>query len=170
MTLETERLLLRPISIADNDYVLAQLNDPGWLKNIGDRKVKTLEAATAYIENKILAALEKDPRCAFFVAIRKEDPKQIIIGQCGVFKRDGLEDPDLGFAFLEAYCGLGYGYESSSAVLEYALETMNLNKIVAITSDENIASQKLLNKLGLQYTKDITLPKIEGNNRYFEML
>ncbi len=170
MTLETERLYLRPITAGDNAYVLAQLNDPGWLQNIGDRKVKTLEQATAYIENKIIAALEKNPRCAFFVAIRKEDLEQKIIGQCGVFKREGLEDPDLGFAFLEAFCGQGYGYEAASVVLKYALESMNLTKLVAITSDKNIASQRLLSKLGMHYTKDITLPKIEGNNRYFEML
>lgn len=167
MELTTNRLILRPITKDDAPYVLAQLNDPGWIKNIGDRNVHSLEEAEHYITSKILPNLEK-PICAFFVVIRKSDPEKTIIGQCGVFKRDGLEDPDLGFAFLEKYCGQGYGYEAANAVQKYARETMNLKKLVAITSDDNVVSQALLRKLGMKHTKDMLLPNIEGNNRYYE--
>jgi len=165
--IETTRLKLRPITLDDASYILAQLNDPGWLKNIGDRGVRTLLGAKEYIDTKILSSLD-NPQCAFFVVIRKDDPDKLVIGQCGVFKREGLEDPDLGFAFLENFCGMGYGYEAASAVMEYAYNDMQLKKLVAITSDNNEISQALLRKLGMNYTKDLLLPNIEGNNRYFE--
>jgi len=167
LTLKTKRLILRPITIDDSDYILAQLNDPGWIKNIGDRNVHTIAEAATYIETKILS--EKDNHnTAFFVVIRKDDPDATIIGQCGVFKRAGLESSDLGFAFLEPFCGHGYGYEAAAYVQDYAYKVMKVAKLVAITSDDNLASQALLRKLGMQHTKDLLLPNIEGNNRYFE--
>jgi len=162
----THRLSLRTITIEDAPYVLAQLNDAGWIKNIGDRNVHSLEEAKDYIADKILPSLEK-PECAFFVVSKKSDP-DTIIGQCGIFKRAGLNNPDLGFAFLEAYCGQGYGYEAAAAVMSYASKTMQLSKLVAITSDDNIASQALLRKLGMKHTKNLHLPNITGNNRYYE--
>jgi len=165
--LHTERLTLRPITLSDADYVLQQLNDPGWLKYIGDRNIHSLEAAEEYISTKIIAAVENGIG-TFFVVIRQADPEKEIIGQCGVFKRDGLGCEDLGFAFLEKYCGKGYGYEASKAVLTYAQETLKIKKLVAITSDENLASQALLRKLGMRHTDDILLPKIEGNNMLYE--
>ncbi len=169
MQLETKRLNLRPVGLEDAAYVLAQLNDPGWIKNIGDRNVHTIEEAENYINTKILPSADHK-RSALFVAIRKDDPDKTIIGQCGIFSREGLLNPDLGFAFLENYCGKGYGYEAASTVLKYAQETMGITKVVAITSDENLISQSLLIKLGMKYTKDIMLPNIEGNSRYFEMM
>lgn len=167
MELTTNRLILRPITIADAPYILEQLNDPGWIKNIGDRNVQTLVGAEHYIKTKILPNLQK-PICAFFVVTRKSDSDKTIIGQCGVFKRDGLEDPDIGFAFLERYCGQGYGYEAAEKVQKYAKEQMKIKKLVAITSDDNLVSQALLRKLGMKHTQDLLLPNIEGNNRYYE--
>ena len=61
-------------------------------------------------------------------------------------KRDSLEDVDIGFAFLETFRSKGYGYESASAIIEYGVQKLGMKRIVAITSIDNIASGKLLEK------------------------
>lgn len=169
IVLETTRLLLRPITLNDNDYILAQLNDPGWLQFIGDRNIHSSEEARTYIADKILAHIEKTGQQTFFVIMRKDDPEKKIVGQCGLFEREGLDKKDLGFAFLEDYCGNGYGSEAAAAVLAYAEKKLAITDICAITAEENIPSQKLLNKLGMTYKETITLPNIDGLCMYYEL-
>lgn len=168
--LHTKRLELRPIVLKDAPYILKQLNDPGWLKYIGDRNVHSIKDAENYIKTKIFVTVEKNDGVFFVVALKDaSETDESIIGQCGLFRRDGLDYHDIGFSFLENYCGNGYGYEAATAVLDYSIKKGN-KKIVAITSDDNLPSQALLKKLGMTYTKDVILPKIDGNNRYFEFL
>ncbi len=146
--LETERLTLRLQTTDDADFILELLNDPSWLQFIGDRGVRTVEDACAYIFDGPIRMYEQFGFCLYLVE-RKED--QIPIGICGLVKRDSLEDVDLGFAFLPKYWAKGYAYEAASAVMAYGINTLELNRIVAITSQDNHASAKLLEKIGLQY-------------------
>lgn len=152
---ETERLLLRPSSLADAPFVFKLLNSPKWLKNIGDRNVKSVEDAEGYIKEKMLPQLERLGFGNYFV-IRKSD--NVVMGSCGLYDRDGLEGVDIGFAFLPEYEGKGYGYESAARIKEAGLNEFGITKISAITIKENIASQKLIEKLGLTFQKMLTLP------------
>jgi RimJ/RimL family protein N-acetyltransferase len=77
----------------------------------------------------------------------KED--ETPLGSAGLYKRDNLEHPDVGFAFLPEYGNKGYAYEASKAVMQFALETLGLETIVGITIETNLSSIKLLKKLGL---------------------
>lgn len=152
--LETERLILRLQTTDDASFILELLNDPSWLQFIGDRGVKTIEDAKAYILNGTVRMYEQYGFCLFLVE-RKED--HVPIGICGLVKRDSLEDVDIGFAFLPKYWAKGYAYEAASAVMAYGKDKLGLNRIVGITTQENHASTKLLKKIGLQFEQLIQL-------------
>jgi len=155
---ETERLILRPTSLDDAAFILELLNTPKWLQFIGDRKVYNLEDAAKYISQKILPQQEK-LGFSNYTVIRKSD--QAKMGSCGLYDREGLEGVDIGFAFLPAYEKMGYGYESALKIKEVGFDIFKIKKIKAITTKENIASQKLLEKLGLEFSKMINLPDDE---------
>lgn len=155
MKLETERLIIKPITIQDSDFILELYNCPLFLKFVGDRKIKNTNDAKAYIETKMLSQIEKFGY-GNNIVIRKKD--NVKIGNCGIFIRDGLQNADIGFSFIQKYHKKGYAYESAKAVLKSAFENHNLNTINAITVKENIHSQNLIKKLGLTYQNRIKLP------------
>jgi [ribosomal protein S5]-alanine N-acetyltransferase len=152
---ETERLLLQPSSLAYAPFVFELLNTPKWLANIGDRNVHSVADAEQYIEVKMLPQFERLGFGNYFV-FRKADG--VIMGSCGLYDRDGLEGVDIGFAFLPQYEGQGYGYECASKIMEVGVKDFGIKKISAITIPENIASQKLIEKLGLTFQKMVSLP------------
>ncbi len=140
----TERLLLRQIDNADAPFILTLLNTPGWLQYIGDRHVKSLEAAGQYITN---GPQKSYGEHGFGLLLVLEQELGLPVGMCGLLKRDSLSFPDLGFAFLPEYTGKGYAREAAAAVLKYADEILLLNTIAAITVPYNEASIRLLGKL-----------------------
>ncbi|MFJ7921580.1 GNAT family N-acetyltransferase [Lysinibacillus fusiformis] len=164
--LETERLILRLQTTVDAPFILELVNDPSWIQFIGDRGVKTAEEAALYIENGAIRMYEQFGFCLYVVE-KTED--QTPIGICGFVKRDNLEDVDIGFAFLPDYWGKGYAYEAASAVLAYGLETLGFNRIVAITTQDNHASAKLLERIGLQFEKVIQFSNDSEELRLFSL-
>ncbi|MEN0003509.1 MAG: GNAT family N-acetyltransferase [Bacteroidota bacterium] len=154
-TLTTPRLLLRPTDEQDAAMVLALLNSPKWLQFIGDRKVYDLEAAKAYIRERMLPQLE---RLGFsnFTIIRQADGAKM--GSVGLYDREGLEGVDIGFALLPEFEGQGYAFEASQKVLQTAQDVWGVRVIKAITLPENGASMRLLEKLGLRQKELIRLP------------
>jgi RimJ/RimL family protein N-acetyltransferase len=145
--LETERLHLRTVNAGDAAFYLELVNDPAFIEHIGDRGIRTLdEARRAIAEGP--AAMQEERGHALYVVELKEG--RVAIGMCGLIKRDTLEDIDIGYAFLPAYRGQGYAFESARAVLEYA-PTLGITRVVAITSPDNTASNQLLQKLGLRF-------------------
>ena len=152
--LETERLALRKLSTDDADFVLELLNEPSFLQYIGDRGVRSLEDAREYILNRLVASYERNGFGLYLVELKESS---IPIGISGLVKRDALPDADIGFAFLPAYWSKGYALESAAAVMNYAREVLGLPRIVAITSLDNEASAKLLEKIGLRFERLIKL-------------
>lgn len=144
--LETSRLILRPMQVEDAPFVFELLNSPLWLQNIGDRGIHTLEDAKKQIEEKYLPGYING--LGNFLVIEKKTGK--FIGSCGLYQRDNLEHPDIGFAFLPAFIGKGFGWEAASALKKYAHDTLKLSTIFGVTLPKNISSCKLLEKLGLQ--------------------
>src|SRR6201996_4520372 len=112
--LETERLTIRRITLDDAAFMVETLNDPGFLANIGDRGVRTLGEAEAYIRDRVLASYEANGFGMFRVALKENDEA---VGTVGFVRRDGLDGPDLGFAFLAEHTGKGYGHEAAAALL-----------------------------------------------------
>ena len=156
--LVTERLTLTPPEAADAAFVLELLNDPGWIANIGDRGVRTLEDAETYI-------VERFSKSPWFVV---RDPQGEAVGLCGiVVGREGLDSPDIGYAFLARHAGHGYATEAARAVLAHAREVMGLAKVAAITAPANVASQRVLEKIGLRFVQMINLPGYDEPSAYF---
>jgi RimJ/RimL family protein N-acetyltransferase len=152
--LETERLVLRRLTTDDAEFVLELLNEPSFLQYIGDRGVRSLEDAREYILNRLVASYERNGFGLYLVELKES---RIPIGISGLVKRDALPDADIGFAFLPAYWSQGYAVESAAAVMNYARAVLGLIRIVAITSLDNEASAKLLEKIGLRFERLIKL-------------
>jgi len=146
MFLETDRIYLRRLSKDDAFFIYTLLNSPGWLEYIGDRGVSSIEKAVAYIEEKYLPSY-KDGLGNFCVVQKNDD---LPVGTCGLYLRDNLDAPDIGFAFLPEFIGKGYAYEASSALKDYALNDLKLEKLYGFTLPNNVASINLLKKLGLK--------------------
>ena len=153
--LETPRLLLREFTLEDDAFILDLLNTPAWLRYIGDRGVSNLQQAREYLRNGNLKSYEEHG-FGFYMVLLKEGKTPV--GSCGLGKREGLDGVDIGFAFLTEFTGLGYGYESASAIMDYARTELKLDRILAITDPANTASQKLLEKIGLRHERMVTLP------------
>ncbi len=152
--IETERLALRRLTDEDAEFILRLLNDPAWLRFIGDRGVRTIEAAREYISKTLAPMYERQGFGLYLTELKREG---VPVGLCGLIKRDSLEDVDIGFAFLPQFRGTGYGYEAAAAVLEYGREAFGLRRIVAITSPDNQGSARLLEKLGFTFERMVRL-------------
>ena len=152
---ETERLVLRRFSVDDDEFILRLVNEPSWLRFIGDRGVRTLEDARGYILKGPVASYERFGFGLYLVSLKAEGTP---IGMCGLIKRDTLDDVDIGFAFLPEFWGRGYARESAAAVMALAKDTIGLHRLVAITTPENRSSIQLLEKIGMAFERMIVLP------------
>jgi RimJ/RimL family protein N-acetyltransferase len=157
--IETERLFLRELSVGeDADFILELVNEPAWIRNIGDRGIRTTEAAQDYITNRIAPSYEQNGFGLYLVGLKNTGER---VGICGLIKRDTLEDVDIGFAFLERFWSKGYAFESADAVINHARGSLGLKRIVAITIPSNQGSIKVLEKIGLHFEKMVQMPNEE---------
>src|SRR5262245_35989476 len=151
--LETHRLALRELAEEDAGFILPLVNEPAWRRFIGDPGVRSLEGARAYVE-RVRESYAKHGFGLWRVEL-KEGRRPI--GLAGLLKREALDDPDLGFAFLSEHWGRGYATEAAGAVLAHGRRAFGLARIVAITSPENAASIGVLEKLGFRYERMVAL-------------
>jgi RimJ/RimL family protein N-acetyltransferase len=152
--IQTDRLVLRWLTTEDAAFIHELLNDPDWLRYIGDRGVRTLEDARNYLLQGPIAMYAQAGFGLYRVELRES---RVPIGICGLLKRDALEDVDIGFAFLPQFRGQGYASEAAAATLAYGKRTLGLSRIVAIVSPENHLSIRLLGKLGLRFEQSLRL-------------
>lgn len=162
--LETERLVIRKLSAADAEFIVELLNQPSFLRYIGDKGVRNNVDAVQYIQTGPLASYERFGFGLYLVELKET---AVPIGICGLLKRDSLPDVDVGFAFLPAYWSQGYALESAAAVMNYGKEVLGLRRIVAITSPDNDASIRLLEKIGLRFEGMIKLSSDQSEVRLF---
>ena len=162
--LETPRLALRPFSIEDAAFVHGLVNDPDWLEHIGNRNVRSLEDARAYIRDRILAMYERVGFGMYVVALQDTGEA---IGTCGLIRRDSLDDVDIGFAFLPRYRVRGFAVESAAAVLAHATGALGMKRVVAIVSSANHRSIRILEKIGLRFERMLKLPEDEEEVRLY---
>lgn len=156
--LKTSRLLLSSFTPDDAPFVLKMVNDPGWIRNIGERNVRSVDAARDYIVQRFMPGLWLLGRTA------TGEP----IGVCGlVEQRPGLDFPDLGYAVVEHASGNGYATEMARALLDFVQTVRGIGTVAGITAPDNLASQRVLIKLGFAYVGKIDLPKASGASAYF---
>jgi ribosomal-protein-alanine N-acetyltransferase len=151
--IRTARLDLRELDPGDAEFILELLNEPGFIRFIGDKGVRTPADARDYIHHGPRESYVRNGFGLYAACLRDGTP----IGICGLVKREGLNDPDVGFAFLSRYWSLGYAVESAAAVLAHARDTLRIKRIVAITSPDNWSSIAVLEKIGLKFERMIRL-------------
>jgi RimJ/RimL family protein N-acetyltransferase len=152
--IETERLILRQFAMDDGGFVLELVNDPAWLLHIGNRGVRTLADARAYLRKGPLASYARNGFGFNLVELKSTGEP---IGGCGLIKRETLADVELGFAFLPQFRGMGYAEEAARATLKNARQLLGFERIVAVVSPENTRSIGLLRKLGFSYERSLRL-------------
>lgn len=152
--LQTGRIALRRLTTDDASFIRELVNEPSWIRYIGDRGVRSEEDARAYLARGPIAMYERHGFGLWMCESRESGEP---LGICGLIKRDTLEDVDIGFAFLPRFWGRGYAHEAAAAVLDYGREVLELDRIVAITSPDNAPSIRLLEKLGLRLEKSFDM-------------
>jgi RimJ/RimL family protein N-acetyltransferase len=150
---ETARLRLRWFDTGDSLFILRLLNEPSWIRFIGDKGIKSRDDAIRYIENGPVAMYGRMGFGLYAVELKESGE---LIGMCGLIKREALQDVDLGFAFLPDFWRNGYAFEAASAVMSFGKKVLGLDRIVAILSQDNDRSRKLLEKLGFEPEGTIT--------------
>jgi ribosomal-protein-alanine N-acetyltransferase len=150
MTIQTPRLRIRELGPADAPFIVSLLNDPAFVRFIGDRGVRTPADAVSYIEQGPVAS---HARFGFGLGAVETRENAEPIGICGLLQRAHLEAPDLGFAFLPAFRGRGFAFESATAVLDDASSRLGIRRVLAIVQSDNETSIRLLERLGFQFER-----------------
>jgi RimJ/RimL family protein N-acetyltransferase len=163
IVIRTERLFLRELDSNDAAFILELLNEPAFLRFIGDKGVRTLDGARDYMRKGPIDSYGRHGFGLYAACLLDGTP----IGICGLVKRDGLTDADVGFAFLSRHCAKGYAAEAASAVLAHARRVLRLPRIVAITSPENRGSIAVLEKIGLKFEGMIRLEDLGPELKLF---
>ncbi|MDJ0904707.1 MAG: GNAT family N-acetyltransferase [Woeseiaceae bacterium] len=153
--LETERLTLHEMTPADAGLMLAIWNDPAFVRHVGDRGIRTLDEAQDAMSKGILRLYEEYGYGPYRVVLKDSGDA---IGICGLFRRDGIDIPDIGYATLPDYCGRGYAFEAASAVIEYSRSVLGIGRLIAIISPDNAASIGLIGKLGFEFERMHRMP------------
>ncbi len=154
VVVSTHRLVLRRMTIADAPFMLALLNEPSFHAFIRDRGVRTVADAELYLRNGALASYAAHGFGLYLVTLRESGTA---IGICGLVRREGLDDADIGFAYQPAYWGQGYAVEAAQGVLQHARHDLGLQRVAAITNPDNTRSILLLEKLGLKFSRKLQL-------------
>jgi RimJ/RimL family protein N-acetyltransferase len=151
--LDTGRLNLRTLVPDDAAFYLEVVNVPAFIEYIGDRGIRTLDAARKAIAEGPMAMQAALGHSLCLVQLKADGTP---IGMCGLIKRDSLADVDVGYAFLPQFGGQGYATEAAAAVLAYA-RTLGIRRVLAITSPDNAASNAVLRKIGMRFQQVVHL-------------
>ena len=147
--LHTERLILDKATIEDRRFYYQLLNSPNWLQYIGNRGIQTEQDAQQYIEDSLLKSYRDRGYGLYKMSLKTTlEP----IGICGFVKRDYLDSVDIGFAVLPTHEGKGYTFEAAKAVLAYGQKQLAIETVYGITTENNLGSRRILEKLGLHFS------------------
>lgn len=165
MSYETPRVVVRRLTLDDAPFILALVNEPGWLRWIGDRDVHSLEDARRYLRDGPLASYASHGHGLCHVALLDGTP----VGICGILSRPGLDAPDLGYAILAEHAGQGLATEAARATLDHArlgrsVGGLGLGRVLAITEVGNVASQRVLEKIGMRRDGTVRLPDAQAES------
>jgi RimJ/RimL family protein N-acetyltransferase len=154
ISIETTRLRIIELTTNHAEFIVELLNDPAFIQNIGDRKVRTPEDARNYILKGPIASYAQNGFGLCLVTLKETGES---MGMCGLINREQLEDIDLGYAFLPRYWSKGYALEAAKAMLEFGWNHAGLKRIVAITDPANTPSNRVLEKLGFVFEKMVKI-------------
>jgi len=162
--LTSDRLYLREFVPSDWENIYQLDSDPEVMKYLSQFAMDDKSDYPKIIE-RCIAYYHENPGFGVWAVIEKESDK--FIGWFMLKKYKYSDDQELGYRLMKKYWNRGYATEMSLKLIEYSFLKKNLSKIVAITHPENIASQKVLKKIGMKYIKTIAFK--EGDTFYFEI-
>lgn len=165
--LQTERLYLRALDLEDAAFILELVNSPGWLKYIGYRNINTIEDAQNYLLDGPLKSYSMNGFGLWCIVLKESNAP---IGMCGLLKREYLDHPDLGYAILPPYEGLGYTTEITKATLAYIVEILKINTIMAITNVDHVRSIRVLEKNAFVFERFMNMPGEDKPIRLFRLI
>ncbi|MDF1696703.1 MAG: GNAT family N-acetyltransferase [Saprospiraceae bacterium] len=165
--IETERLRLTPMGLEDAPFVFELLNTKEWLENIGQRNVHSVEDAAKYIQDKMIDHYTINGYGNYLMTRKSDNAK---MGCISLYNREDVDGVDIGFAMLPEYMKMGYAYEGAQRIKEYAQHPLNLSGITAFTSKTNVGSQRLIEKLGLEFKKTILFGEEKEELLFYELL
>lgn len=157
---ESDRLSVRHFTLADSEFIIELLNEESFIRYIADKQVRNVADAENYLT---LGPLASYLQFGFGLNLVMLKGTNIPIGMCGLLKRDELQHPDLGYAFLPRYCGQGYALEAAKAVLKQGTQTHSLSMVLAITLPDNVSSNRLLQNAGFKQNGTVNLYNSENN-------
>ena len=152
---KTARLALRELTLADAAFMLKLLNEPAFVRYVGDRGVRTLAQARDYL---LQGPINSYRIRGFGLYLMELKHAPTPLGICGLIQRDFLPDVDIGYALLPEFTAQGYAMEAATAVMAYAKASAGLKRLVAIVAPDNQRSLSLLGKLGFTFERMLTLP------------
>ena len=155
--LETKRLTLREFELSDANSLYELNSDPEVIKYTGDPPFKNIEEAKEFILNYNHYKKYGFGRWAVILNSTNE-----FIGWCGIKYTEEKDEHDLGFRFFRKYWGNGFASESAAACIDYAFNTLNINKLYGRAMKENIASIRVLEKIGMKYSHDFKFERADG--------
>jgi [ribosomal protein S5]-alanine N-acetyltransferase len=142
---DTARLRIRHLHEGDAPFILDLLNQPTFLRFIGDKGVRTLDDARAYI---VSMAINNYAAHGHGLYLVEETETGLPAGTCGILRKPTLPHPDIGYAFLPAFWGRGYALEAAAAIMTHAV-ALGIERLCAVVDPQNESSIKLLVKLGM---------------------
>lgn len=164
--IDTQRLQLRRLTLDDAGLMLSIWNDPAFIRFVGDRGIRTIDEACAALEEGAFRLYAEHGFGPYRMSLKSNGSA---VGICGLFRRDGLADTDIGFSTLPQFCGNGYGFEAARAVVEHARVDARLTRLTALVSPQNIASVHLIEKLGMMFEKMVRIPGDTVDVRLYAM-
>lgn len=162
--IETARLRIRPLTPVDASFIVSLLNDPAFLRYIGDRGVRSDEDAISYINAGPVASRA---RHGFGLDAVEDRERHGAMGICGLLQREELDAPDLGFAFLPAFRQRGFAHEAAAAVLGDVSARLGIRRVLAIVQPDNAPSIALLERLGFRFERMTRPPRAETDLRLY---
>jgi RimJ/RimL family protein N-acetyltransferase len=146
--LVTERLQLRAFTPADADDLFSMDGDARVMRYIGaglpPRTRAEVEASIA----RIVEFAARHPGMSLLHASARDTGR--FVGGCGLFPLEGDSAIEIAYRLPHACWGLGYATEAARAVLAHGFGALALPRIVGVTFPENVASQRVLTKIGMR--------------------
>lgn len=147
--LETNRLLLREFEISDAESFYELNLNPNVIKYTGNSAFKDIDEAREFLEN--YSDYQRSGYGRWAVIDKSTNQ---FLGWCGLKYDEKLDETDIGFRFFEHFWNQGFATESAKACIDYGFKELNLKTIVGRAMKENLASIKVLEKIGFHYEKD----------------
>ncbi|MET1254467.1 GNAT family N-acetyltransferase [Aliikangiella maris] len=161
---KTARLIVREFNLEDAPFVFKLVNEPSWIENIGDKNIHNIDDAKNYLLNGPMKSYRENGFGLYLIELKTTG---MPIGMCGLVKREGLDCPDVGYALMPEFWGLGLASEAAKATLDFAKEALSIERVLGVTSVENVGSIRVLEKIGLRFDQIIQLPGSEQLSRLF---